>query len=321
MGEPERGPWPERVRRGLDYAAWTPEGYGTEESMTSLADLAGTGATDVAVVVTGYMDSLTDSTVEEMPIRTPTQESVSAALTEARRLGLRAVLKPHVDVVGGAYRGQIAPDDPHLWFETYRVFLLTWAAFAEAEGLTELWIGTELESMTHIPRGWEETVAAAREVFGGTLVYAANWSDIQTDATIEVGRLVDRVGVDAFFPVSDWPDPTVADMVVAWQPWLLLLEDLERRTGRPVTITEIGCMSRRGAPVSPWDYEGSAPIDLEVQARYYEAALLALPTCPAVRGIYFWAWGIGPGGPDDGAHTPRAKPAEEVLRSFWLDGN
>ena len=102
-----------------------------------------------------------------------------------------------------------------------------------------------------------------------------------------------------------------------WQPWLLLLEQTARDTGGQIVISEVGCMSRRGSPIEPWDYEGDRPIDLDVQARYYEATLLAMMQTDFIDGIYFWAWGIGPGGPDDGSHTPRGKPAAEVLRRYW----
>jgi hypothetical protein len=173
--------------------------------------------------------------------------------------------------------------------------------------------------MTPYQDEWESLVTAVREVFSGTLVYAANWTDLETETTLELFRMVDFAGVDAYFPVSDWPEPTVTDMVVSWQKWLGFLEEIERLTGRPIIITELGCMSRHGAPISPWEYEGEAPIDLDVQARYYEAALRALPTSSSVRGVFFWAWGIGPGGPESGSHTPRGKPAAEVLRRFWAE--
>jgi hypothetical protein len=211
----------------------------------------------------------------------------------------------------------IRPDDPALWFASYRESLLRWATLAADEGFASVWIGTELETMTPYTGRWAELIEAVREVYPGPIVYAASWSDIHREPTLALGRLVDRIGVDAYFPVSDVPDPTVTDMMAGWQSWLLELEALERSTGRPVLITELGCASRRGGPVSPWDYTSTRPIDPGVQARYYEAALRALISEDAVRGVYFWAWGIGPGGPENGDHTPRGKPAAEVLRCFW----
>lgn len=315
----DRAPWPAEVDRGLVFAAWTPEGYGSAASERSLADLAHTGATDVAVVVTGYMTDRRSSEVLVHPNRTPRTEAVRFALERAGEFGLRRVLKPHVDVLGGDYRGRIAPEHPQLWFETYLDFLLPWAELAAETGCRSFWIGTELESMTSFPERWRELIAAVRQVYDGELVYAANWTDLESPATIELGRMVDVLGVDAYFPVAEEPAPSVTDMAAAWNHWILLLEQAERDTGRPVLITEIGCASRRGGPVEPWRYDGDAPIDLDLQARYYEAALRTLPGSGVVRGLFFWAWGLGEGGPDDGTHTPRGKPAAEILRQFWIE--
>ncbi len=313
-GEPP--PWPAGMRRGLDYAGWTAGGYGTGESREALDELARTGAGEVAIVVTFYLSDRNDSTVEEMAERTPTAESIRAATSWAREAGLRVTLKLHVDVLGGAYRGMIDPDDPMRWFDTFGELALRWAEVAAVEGFDELWIATEMESMTPYIDRWASLIEAVREVFDGPVGYAASWSDIRREPTIALGRLVDHIGVDAYFPVADWPNPTVTDMVVGWQPWLLELEELERATGRPVLITELGCASRLDGPISPWDYLSTAPVDHEVHARYYEASLRALATTE-VGGVFFWAWGVRAPEAGDGSHTPRRKPAVEVLRRFW----
>jgi hypothetical protein len=310
--------WPADVERGIDFAGWTPGGYATPESLASLDQLASTGATHVAIVVTAYVDDLEDSTVELRPDRTPTMESVRVALDHARELGLEVALMPHVDVIGGAYRGLMEPGDPTRWFETYRDVLVAWAAFAHETGCAAFWIGKELESLAVHRLLWTDLIAEVRDVFPGVLVYAANWTDLGSETTLELGRLVDAVGVDAYFPVAEWPDASVTDMVAGWQPWLRELDGLASQTGRPVIVTELGCASRCGAPVSPWDYVTERPLDLDEQARYYEAALIALPTCAAVTGVYVWAWGIAEAGPTDDGHSPRNKPAEDVLRRFWL---
>lgn len=309
--------WPAGVDQGINYAAWTPGGYATPESHRSLEELAATGASHVAIVVTGYMADTSSSEVFWHDNRTPTEESLRAALGRARELGLRTVLKPHVDVLGGAYRGFIDPTDRGRWFDSYETLMLRWAEIAEQEGCESFWIGTELESMSHDLARWRRLITALRERFSGSLVYAANWTDLEEPDTLALGSLVDALGVDAYFPVADVEQPTVTDLMLGWQPWLLVIEEVARQTGRPIIITEVGCPSRRGAAIEPWNADGDAPIDQEHQARYYEATLRALSSSDAIKGIYFWAWGVGEGGPSDGRHTPRGKPAADVLRRFW----
>lgn len=312
-----RSGWPSELVRGMVFAAWTPHGYGTVEAKESLEQLARTGATEVAVVVTAYLDHSEASEVRAHPNRTPTERSVTTLLERALELGLDIVLKPHVDVVGGHYRGLIQPKDPATWFETYQTFLVQWAAVGARMGCRSYWIGTELETMTRHPEQWAPTIEAVRQLFTGPLVYAANFVDLELEGTVKVGSMVDFVGVDAYFPLSEEPDPDVGALIAGWQPWVEAIEVFSLSTGRPVLITEIGCPSRRGAALAPWDFESSEPIDVDLQARYYEASLAALPTCADVRGMYFWGWGISEGGVDDGSMTPRGKPAEALLRRVW----
>lgn len=317
MSERVAPSWPRGVARGLVLASWSARAYATAASAQALERIARAGASDVALVVTGYLDHDRDSAVKAHPTRTASPAAVVAALERARALGLDTALKPHVDVLGGAYRGFIQPDDPARWFESYERFLVPWAELAEAAGCRSFWVGTELETMTRHPGRWAPLIARLRRAFSGPLVYAANFPDLELEATIALGRLVDLVGVDAYFPLSEQPDPTLEELVAGWEPWLEAIEAFGRATGRPVLITEVGCPSRRGAALAPWDFRSREPVDVELQGRYYEAALRALPRCAGLRGVFFWAWGLGPGGAGDGSFTPCGKPAEAVLRRFW----
>ena len=60
-------------------------------------------------------------------------------------------------------------------------------------------------------------------------------------------------------------------------------------------------------------YEQLVVHDLEEQRRCYAALERALPAMPSVEGAIFWAW-LGEGGALDRWYTPRAKPAEAIVR-------
>ena len=53
------------------------------------------------------------------------------------------------------------------------------------------------------------------------------------------------------------------------------------------------------------------------QANNYRAFIDTWSNRPEVAGILFWEWTTAPGGHDDYHYTPRAKPAEAVLREFF----
>ena len=56
------------------------------------------------------------------------------------------------------------------------------------------------------------------------------------------------------------------------------------------------------------------------QAAAYQAALETVWAQPWLAGIYWWNWDTSPyqGGANDGNFTPHGKPAEEILRSYYL---
>jgi hypothetical protein len=61
-------------------------------------------------------------------------------------------------------------------------------------------------------------------------------------------------------------------------------------------------------------------VDLDAQARCYEAFLGELPGRRRIAGVYWWKW---PSYLDDGGHghagfTPNGKPAEAVVKRWYL---
>jgi hypothetical protein len=144
---------------------------GSPAAQRSLEHLASTGANWVAIVVTQYQwrlnsteifplydaTRITDTTSDYYEFITLTDAEVRAAIRQAHSLGLRVLLKPHIDLLrdnkpaGRFWRGDIGgcpegmPPAPHpptgvtpfdsaqwkAWFASYRTFLSGYAALAE----------------------------------------------------------------------------------------------------------------------------------------------------------------------------------------------
>ncbi len=83
------------------------------------------------------------------------------------------------------------------------------------------------------------------------------------------------------------------------------VERLQRRWGRPVLLTEVGFPSKRGGVTEPWNERVSSIVDVEEQARAYEAIFRS-----------FYSTGSG-GGPEDGRFIPRNKPAGAVMSRWY----
>ena len=305
-------------QRGVNLTSWSPDAYAQPTSDSSLADLQGTGTTHVAIVVTWYMDTGTSSTVVRSNTKTPTDASVEHAIARARSLGYRVMLKPHVDVHDGTFRGLIAPASRAAWYASYRAMIAHYADMAQRTGVDLFVVGTELSTMATDEGEWREIIRDVRTRFGGSLTFGANW--IAGAQDIRFWRDLDYIGVDAYMPLSDGnPNPTVEELEQAWNDrgYVRQLDALRREQGRPVIFTEAGYQSRVGTAVSPW-WLTEGQIAEEPQQRAYEAAFRVWSRVPWFKGIYWWDWSADGYNylPDDAWHRFAGKLAGETVRTW-----
>jgi hypothetical protein len=311
--------WAPVFQKGMSYVSWWHDEYAYARARQALIELRATHAEYIALLVTEYMDSLATTVIAAHPQRTPTTASLAAAVANARAVGMRVMLKPHIDLLTDNWRGEIRYSneaDWQAWFASYRRFILRYARFAEANGIGLLCIGTELKGTSGRAADWRAVVAEVRQAYDGRIVYAANWDEFESVAWWDA---LDYVGVDAYFPLTSLTSPTLAQLTAGWQRHITKLEALYARFHKPIVFTEIGYRSVDGANIWPWDWGRSAPIDLQEQADCYEAAFRVLWDKPWFFGMYWWAWSTSPnqGGPLDGDYTPHGKPAEAVLTDWY----
>ena len=305
---------------GIAYTTYWSGNYGRPGADVALANLADTGAGWISLLVTEYQQTIDDTTIQPTPA-TATHQDLIHAIEQARRLGLKIMLKPHVDPLDGNWRGEIgAQFDGQQWrdwFDAYADFLLPYAQLAQDYRLEQFCVGVEYVEASKRDADWRDVLAQVRAVYSGSLVYAANHSG--EEARITWWDELDYIGVDAYYPLSDDDHPDVNDLVQAWGTYTPTLRYLHDTWGKPIILSEIGYRSINRAPFSPWDWQREGDIDLEVQADAYEAVFRALWHETWLAGIYWWEWGADPfeGGPYDKGYTVFDKPAEEVLRRWY----
>jgi hypothetical protein len=250
-------------------------------------------------------------------------EGVAFLAREARERGIGTLLKPHV-WLHGSWPGEVemsSDEDWRAWFAGYRGFLLDWARFAAAEGIEGLCIGTELDRTLVRTDDWRALIRDVKAAYGGLLVYAANWTHFEE---VPFWDELDAIGVNAYFPLSQAPRPSVDELVEAWKPVSERLEALASRYDRPVVFTEIGYHPVEGAFYRPWEWgTGEAPFDPSCQANGYEAVARVFYDQPWFGGVFWWKWTTARRGPEGGdragrarasTFSPRGLPAEDVLR-------
>ena len=304
--------------KGVNYTAWAAEEYATSASDASLLTLKTIGVNWIAILVTEYMDTKNSTEIYADKALTPSESSLIYVVPMAHSQGLNVMLKLHVDPKDGTWRGEIFPADIEAWFENYQGRVLHYAKLAENLGVELFCLGTELRSLSGkaFRDHWEKLVSAVRGIFTGSLVYAANWDEFQN---VCFWDLLDYVGIDAYFPLSSAQTPSVEELLLAWVPWISLIETWQRKVGKPVIFTEVGYRSIDYAAREPWNWAIEGSYNPAGQANSYHAVFQAFLGKPWFAGLFFWNWQTNPasGGPGDLGYTPQNKPAQEILRKFF----
>jgi hypothetical protein len=312
-------------QKGITFVTWERGDFASENSDMALGELRATGANWVAIVVTGYQDTITSTTISYNSSPTAADQDLIHAINQAQDLELNIMLKPHVDLIEESthWRGEIGSEfsesQRQEWFASYRDFVLHYAALAEDNNVKLLSIGTELVSLSSYNREWRQLIEEIRQVFSGEIVYASNWDEQGQSWWAEL----DYIGIDAYFPLETSSlEPTVAELENAWNPHVAQLEALYQEYQRPLILTEIGYRSVEQAHISPSQWQQDAPVNLTEQANLYQAALETFCGAEWLAGIYWWNWLIDPnqGGEGNAEYTPHNKPAEAVLTEYYQGG-
>ncbi len=311
---------------GVTHVSWWHDEYGYSAGTTSRSALAGTGAGWMGLLATWYMEAKSSNAIAPLANSSNDDDVVRKAIDEAHALGLKVMLKPHVDVRDGTWRAQIAPADPGAWFESYAAFMDHYAAIAAEKNVEMLCIGTELMSMTRSPYSgsWSSVVARIRTRYKGALTYAANANDAADEFTsASLWPLVDVLGLDVYTPLTSKKNPTRAELAAAWRKnaagndMVAAYRNFQSAWGKPLVFTEIGYRSADGANSTPWDWGMTAAVDTGEQADCYAAMYEVWANEKSwFRGPFWWAWDVSAPAAGDSGYNPRGKPAEDVLRQW-----
>jgi hypothetical protein len=304
----------------LAHSVEVRSGYLSAAGSSALREVKALGASAVSLTPFGYLPSPSTPEIHPSAMGGPDEESdesLAEAAARAHALDLRVQLKPHLWTRG--WVGALDFGSPAGWkrfFAAYREFILHHALLAQRHRIESLCVGHELRSATagH-EEEWRGLIAAVRRVYGGTLVYGANWDEVEQ---VPFWDQLDQIGVSGYFPLAEKPTRDVRALRASADRELVKLEMVARRFRKPVLLAEVGYPALRTAPVRPWE-EAPGPADPESQRACYAALVEALEGRPWVSGVFWWKWPTGEEGrgPGDASYSPRGKPARaEMERAF-----
>ncbi len=307
-------------QKGFSYAAWWNDTLLQNSSDNSLRNLRNTGTEWVSLVPTWYQDTIHSMEIKMDEDRTPSDESIIHTTKMIHSLGMKVMLKPHVDPANDEWRGFIefnSEEDWHAWFNSYKNFISHYLEIANEYGVEQFCIGCELVKTVNRSE-WYDIIRMVRENYSGSITYAADWSNYMN---IPFWDELDYVGVDAYFPLTNKTNPTLTELVEGWKEWKQGLEELHDLTGKPIIFTEIGYRSINGCNMDPWNWQRKGIVDLQEQRDCYEAVFEIFWDIEWFKGIYWWMWYPDPstGGSMDTSYTPYGKPAETVLKNYYCE--
>ncbi|MCK4851504.1 MAG: hypothetical protein KAS86_00165 [Candidatus Omnitrophica bacterium] len=311
-----------QFQKGIGYVSWSEKGYLTPGSDSSLEILSKTGADWVGILVIWYQTNCWSGDIRKLEI-TPSDEAVTHAIQKAHELGLKVMLKPHLDILdksGGSWRGEIGclkEEEWKAWFERYTAFIMHYVEMAREEKVEMVCIGTEL-STTATTKGylWRDLIEKIRGEYDGLLTYAAHW-DRYMD--IRFWDMLDYVGINAYFPLTEKLKPSREELRQGWQKWVREMEDFQGKIKKPIIFPEIGCNACDGAAIRPWEHAPRREVNLKLQADFYRVLQEVFFEKKWFYGQYWWYWGTNPnmGGRHNRGFTFQNKPAEQVVKEWY----
>lgn len=250
------------------------------------------------------------------------EEGVAETIRHAKELELKVMIKPHVWVRGQGWAGDFelnSETEWEKWEHNYRDYIISYAKVADSLQVELLCIGTEYrKAAVQRPDFWRKLIKEIRSVYGGKLTYAANWDNYKN---IRFWGDLDYIGVDAYFPLSDQKEPSVAHLKKQWNPIKQQLHTFADGQDKPLLFTEFGYQSVDYTADGHWKYgEDERDLNLQGQVNAYQALFETFWDKPWFGGGFLWKWydrHPERGGPDNKRYTPQNKPAEQTIRRWY----
>lgn len=322
-------PFPDHFQKGISYESFHVGEFASANSDQTLSQvLLPTGADWLAVIVTCYQDTIASTEIRcDDDTATASDDDLRHVIRQAHELGLKVMLKPHVDPLDhpdattGRFNIGFGSDEAawSAWFDSYARLITHYAELASELDADYFVIGTELQGTVERADDWREIIRKVRAIYHGPITYAS-LAYVEPLQITWWGEM-DAIGVDAYFAVTLTKSPTLAQMKLGWLPTVTFLDRLAQHWDKPIIITEVGYMSVDGTNILPgfWSLQGD--LDMQEQADAYQAFFESFQGKPWWQGVFWWSLSTDPnqGGADDMGYSFHNKPAEDILKQFFSD--
>lgn len=299
-----------------------------DDVLGDVADAQALGAGHFLIPVLLCQDDRTSTRIEECPSAPDRYVGLGRAI---RSQGGTVAILPFLMARDSTWRGFFEPSDFEAWAGSYTAALDGIAATAEAIGVTEFVVGTELsriyvssssELQEKLTRYWVQTLKRYRERLGVPSLLIANWDQWNV---IPFWRESSAIGLSSYFPLAGPldEDTSVEALARRWRAQAEELAELSREVERPLYFGELGYPSVASAAKEPWNHTSGGPPDLGLQARLFEAfgRIWAEPAPGGFSGslqrFTIWALHRDAAPLESLDYTVLGKPAEAAVREAF----
>lgn len=289
--------------QGLVMTNWSNQ-YSSQNATNQLKAMRAAGIKTVVIVPTWYMRTPQSNTISPRKGKSPSTQSIRAVMGRARSLGMRIVLKPHVDVNNDSWRGDIQPSSHKAWWNSYRKFIDLYANVANSGRASRFIVGTELKTMSDETASMKTVIHSVRSHYKGNITYAANWDEFQN---VHFWGSLDAIGINAYFPVGG---SSVGEIMGKWGAWMGKVNAVRQQDNKPLIFTEIGYQAKHGSTSNPSYVDGK--YDPAEQSRGYKTAICVWRDSPMAE-MWWWHWPVNRSDDSYNKFSPQGRPALQIL--------
>lgn len=264
------------------------QAWATPEMGEALDDIHAVGARWMSFHPYGWIGD--DGSVRHRAITN--DPTVIEPIHAAHERGIKVMVIPHLGYWRSkfAWRGDIRFNDEPAWqrfFTSYTDFIVAQATMAQAAKADLFCLGIEYRQTLHREADWRNVIKAVRRVYTGHVIYAANWDSYQH---VPFWDALDAIGIQAYFPLTDTPDPTDEMLLAAWDRILPRVETFARKHKKQVVFTELGYNLAAHAAARPWDHQRGGENAQAIKLRCMQVALSRIEREPWLEGVFLWKW-------------------------------
>ncbi|MCG8697676.1 MAG: hypothetical protein MI922_06440 [Bacteroidales bacterium] len=248
-----------------------------------------------------------------------TKAGVISSVEMAHQKGLKVMIKPHIWLRYGKYTGELKFESDNAWekFEnSYTDYILFFAQLADSLNCELYCIGNELRSFTtNRTSYWISLVSKVRSVYQGQITYAANWDEYKY---IGFWKLLDYIGVNAYFPLSSVKVPTVKNAREGWFKHRNELKLTAQDNKKHVLFTEYGYRSVEFTCKEPWNSYEDFAINNMAQKNALEALYKEFWEERWFAGGFLWKWHVNFNyNRNKDGYSPQQKSALQVVKEYY----